>query len=655
MCGIAGICCINSSDRFDADTICSMLSSIRHRGPDESGIYLDNHAALGHCRLSIIDLAGGIQPLSNENEDLWITYNGEIFNFPELKRCLDKHNFKTRTDTEVLLHLFEDHGIECLDMLNGQFAFAIWNSSKKELFLARDRLGIRPLFYTIQDNKIIFASEIKAVFQYPRIDRELDCIALDQIFTFWTTLPGYTAFKGIRELPPGHYLHLKNGIITIKQYWQTPLCREDSSEYSDLKEASEKLSCLITDSINIRLRADVPVGSYLSGGLDSSGITAKIVNKFNNRLTTFGIRFDDPDFDETAYQKHMVNHLKTNHTELLASNNLIADNFDRVIYHSEKPMTRTAPAPLFLLSKVVRDSNYKVVLTGEGADEFFGGYNIFREAKIRYFCARQPEATWRTELFGRIYPYIFNNPRMKKSLQAFFTRGMLDFENPYYSHCLRWANTCRIKSFWDKPFQKSVGQYDAIGELDSFLPGGFGKWDILSRAQFLESSLFMSNYLLSSQGDRVAMAHSLEIRLPFLDYRLLEALAALPRRWKISGIKEKFILRKIFENDLPADILNRTKQPYRAPVINALTADSSSYSSNMVSEDMVKKSGIFDYNKVSLLLKKIKNNRQPSEIDNMALCLIVSTQMLIDQFICNPVKIPEPYQVDMVIDKRNKN
>ncbi|XOF33846.1 MAG: asparagine synthase (glutamine-hydrolyzing) [Candidatus Electrothrix sp. YB6] len=654
MCGIAGVCGIQSAVYPQTDTIRAMLSAIRHRGPDEAGVYLDDWAALGHCRLSIIDLTGGIQPLSNESGELWITYNGEFFNYPELKgELLKPHTFTTKTDTEVLLHLFEEQGPACLNRLNGQFAFAVWNSKNRELFLARDRVGIRPLFYTVFQDKLVFGSEIKALFQFPEIQREFDPVGLDQIFTFWTTLPGHTAFKGVKELPPGHYLSLKNGHITIQRYWETPFQQPVKSDL-DLPSAVEELDALLTDAIRIRLRADVPVGSYLSGGLDSSGITAKIVHNFDNKLSTFGIRFEDQDFDESDFQQVMVRHLQTRHTELTASGRAIADNFPQVIYHAESPMMRTAPVPLFLLSERVRDAGYKVVLTGEGADEFFGGYNIFRENKIRRFWARQPASEMRADLLGTLYPYIFKNQRIKKMLQAFFAKGLQDVDNPFYSHAIRWENTCRIKSFWSEQFRNETAGYDAQEDLRQRLPSGFSSRDALSKAQYLESSLFMSNYLLSTQGDRVAMGHSLEIRLPFLDYRVLDYLAGIPARWKISGIQEKFILKKIFAKELPTKIVQRPKHPYRAPIAKALLGHDDSPAVDSINEKTIKDAGLFDFNKISLLTKKVQKSSQISELDNMAFCLIVSTQLLYQQFIKGNCTFgsTEPYHVDLVIDKR---
>ena len=338
MCGIAGIHNLKEPRSISPDLIRKMIGVIHHRGPDESGIFLDDWVGLGHARLSIIDLFSGSQPIHNEEKNLWIIYNGEIFNYPELRQELLKkgHRFYTTTDTEVILHLYEEKGPSCLEDLNGQFAFAIWNSKNRELFLARDRVGIRPLYYTIRKDTLLFASEIKSIFMSDAISRMIDPIAFDQIFTFWTTLPGKTMFKDIHELPPGHYMKVHRGQVTIRKYWDIPYCPSDEQLDWTPERISEKIQELLYDAIRIRLRADVPVGAYLSGGLDSSGITTLIARNFNNKVKTFGIRFEEEDFDEGDQQKDMVLFLNANHREIHATNEKIRVSFPEVIWHSEK-------------------------------------------------------------------------------------------------------------------------------------------------------------------------------------------------------------------------------------------------------------------------------------------------------------------------------
>lgn len=636
MCGIAGIFNIKRPGEISLDTIKSMTGVLNHRGPDEAGAYVDDYVGLGHARLSIIDLSSGVQPIHNEDQSLWIIYNGEVFNYVELKEeLLQKgHRFYTTSDTEVVLHLYEEQGPNCLSKLNGQFGLAIWDARKKELFLARDRLGIRPLYYTIKDGSLVFGSEIKAIFMNEQIKREIDPVAIDQIFTFWTTLSQKTVFKEIYELPPGHYLKTTNGDITIKKYWDIPLYGRD--ERSDLapNEICDIIQELLQDAVRIRLRADVPVGCYLSGGLDSSGTSALVVRNFDSDVRTFGIRFEQDGFDEGDHQNRMVSFLGTNHTEIEATNEKIGLSLPDCLWHCEKPLLRTAPIPLFLLSNIVHNSGYKVVLTGEGADEVFGGYNIFREAKVRRFWARHPDSHRRADLIGELYPYIFNSPRLKKSLQSFFKRGLDKTDDPIFSHLIRWENTSRLKKLFSAELVKEIGTYNGYEQVRESLPKAYGKADNLTKAQYLEMSIFLSNYLLSSQGDRVAMAHSLEIRLPFLDPRVIEFMGRIPAKWKILGLNEKHILKKSFQRVLPPEITGRSKHPYRAPIKQSLLNDKAAqYSREALSEKSLEKAGLFDPGKVTRLLQKLQKIDNPSEIDNMALVGILSSQLIYQQFI----------------------
>jgi len=634
-----------------------MLAILRHRGPDESGIYIEDQLGLGHTRLSIIDLSSGSQPIHNEDKTCWIVYNGEVFNYPELKADLLKkgHRFYTTTDTEVILHLFEEMGPACLQLLNGQFAIAIWNSEEKELFLARDRIGIRPLFYTIQNGSLLFASEIKSIFMDKRISRQIDCRNLNQIFTFWTTLPGETVFKDIFELPPGHYLQASATKIKIEKYWDIPFHPPSEHLNWPVEQVSDRIQELLKDAIRIRLRADVPVGCYLSGGLDSSGITALVVKNFNSKVRTFGIQFEEKAFDEREHQQLMVNFLGTDHTKIQATNELIGAALPKVMWHCEKPILRTAPVPLFLLSDMVRQQNFKVVLTGEGADEVFGGYNIFREAKVRNFWAKQPNSKFRGLLIKRLYPYIFTNPRVSAMQQAFFKVGIDQPEAPFFSHQIRWQNTSKIKVFFSDAVKTSVDTTNDYEKLEQQLPADFSSLDYLAKAQYLEMSLFLSNYLLSSQGDRMAMAHSVEIRLPYLDYRLLDFMARVPHQLKIKELNEKFILKKAFQGILPEKIYLRNKHPYRASISESLlNSKSKSYVQDLLSDSNLKQSGLFHIPKVNRLIRKLQRTNSSGEIDNMALVGILSTQLIYEQFITNfPASNNHPITLDILIDQRS--
>ena len=588
---------------------------------------------------------------------MWIVFNGEIFNYRELRKELEisGHHFYTTSDTEVLIHLYEEKGISCLQDLNGQFAFAVWDSKKKILFLARDRVGIRPLHYTFHNSTFYFASEIKSIFASNRVPREIDPIALEQIFTVWTPLPGKTAFKNISELKPGHYAIISEGSFNEKKYWDIPYYPSDEHLRDDPQELSHAIGDLLKDAVRIQLRSDVPVGTYLSGGLDSSGISALVAKHFNADVQTFGIRFEEPDFDEGIFQRQMSSFLHVKHSELFASNADIANAFAELIWSCEKPLLRTAPAPLFLLSGFVRDSGLKVVLTGEGADEVFGGYDIFKEALLRRFLARQPNSSYRKLPFEYLYPDIFKNDRVKKSLAMFFGVSPNAEQSPFFSHKIRWDNTSRNKIFFSSDLRQAIDDYSVYDDLESILPDNFQQRDCLTKAQYLEIILFLSNYLLSSQGDRIAMAHSLEIRVPFLDHRLIEFMAKVPPFWKIMGINEKHLLKKYFRGILPETIVRRTKHPYRAPIQQSLCGDSASDNiKTYLSENALKRSVLFDPEKVKRLTNKMYLNKTLSEGDSMALAGIYSSQLLHSQYIDNwHVVLNKNIKPNIFIDKRN--
>ena len=384
MCGIAGI--IDFNNPPSESLLRDMIGFLGHRGPDAFGLYRDDQAGLVHARLSIIDLSGGDQPIHNEDQTLWIIYNGEVFNYPELREDLVKkgHLFYTRTDTEIILHLFEEEGPECLKKLNGQFAIAIWDTVNKRLFLARDRMGIRPLFYHQSGSRLIFGSEIKALFADDSLSRLLNRSALSDTFTCWSPLGAETAFKGVYQLPPAHFAVFDKKGLDIRPYWKIPF---SSAPYEDrpLSNWVEELEELLVDAVRIRLRADVPVGAYLSGGLDSTYVTSLVKKRFNNELRTFSVSFADERFNEAEFQDRAVGAIGTNHSSIHSTEKDIGESFPAVVWHTEVPLLRTAPGPLYRLSQLVRENRFKVVLTGEGSDEIFGGYDIFKEDRIRRF------------------------------------------------------------------------------------------------------------------------------------------------------------------------------------------------------------------------------------------------------------------------------
>jgi asparagine synthase (glutamine-hydrolysing) len=638
MCGIAGIYSSMYIQHSPESLLRRMLGRIQYRGPDESGIYINHHVALGSVRLSIIDIKSGQQPLSSPDGKYWIVFNGEIFNYIELKSDLKRlgYIFRTDSDTEVLLNAYLEYGSDCLNRLNGQFVFAIWNNEQKELFIARDRVGIRPLFYTWSNHSFIFGSEIKAIFEHPDVRPEIDPVSMSQIFTFWTTITPRTVFKRIFELPSGHYIKISHEQTVIQSYWSLnfPVNKDDYFRGS-INDAAAELEKLLLDAVRIRLRADVPVAAYLSGGLDSSATTALIKKVAPETLQTFSIGFEDNEFDETPYQQEVSKYLDTRHTAFTCTREDIGNYFPQVVWHSEIPVLRTAPVPMFCLSKKVRENNIKVVITGEGADEMLAGYDIFKEGIIREFWSRQPNSKYRPLLLQKLYPYLAQfQGKNKNMLKLFFGYQLQDTTSPFYSHILRWKNTSNIQKFFSEDLKSDLNGFDQYDEVRKMLPEGFDQYNRLNKSQWLESVIFMSGYLLSSQGDRVAMANSVEGRYPFLDYRVIEFAAKLPADYKMHGLNEKFILKRMMHNRLPDSVLKRPKQAYRAPIASSfLSTPAREYAMDLLSEPDINQIGMFSFQAIQNLINKISNGELVTEMENMTLAGIISSQLIYHQYI----------------------
>jgi asparagine synthase (glutamine-hydrolysing) len=638
MCGIAGIVHFDASP-VDRALVQRMLATIRHRGPDASGVRIEGSAGLAHARLSIIDLEGGRQPMPNEDGSLWITFNGEIFNYLELRESLlaKGHRFATRSDTEVILHAYEEYGEDCVRHFNGQWAFAVWDTRRKTLFLSRDRLGVRPLFYANVGRKFLFGSEIKALFAHPDVARQLDPVGLDQVFTFWCPVAPRTVFRGISDLPAAHNLVVSDGKLRLARYWQLDYTEGDRDISID--EYAEQLLALLTDATRLRLRSDVPVGAYLSGGLDSTVTTALARRATTGPLRTFSITFDDAEFDESHYQQLAVEALQTDHQMIHCRLEDIGRVFPDVVWHAERPVLRTAPAPMFLLAQLVRSEGFKVVLTGEGADETLGGYDVFKEAKVRRFWAARPESEFRARLLERLYPYLPNLRAQSLAYRkAFFHVRPEELASPFFSHFPRWELTSRLKLFFSRELQAALADHDTYADALATLPESYGGWHPFCQAQWLETAMLLPGYILSSQGDRMAMAHAVEGRFPFLDYRLAEFAAALPPRLKMKGLNEKYLLKRAVAGLVPAAVVARTKQPYRAPDAKCFVAEASKYGRHdyveeVLSPKRIRDDGIFQPEAVQRLLHKVRLGRSLGIKDNMALVGILSTQLLIDQFV----------------------
>jgi asparagine synthase (glutamine-hydrolysing) len=638
MCGLAG--CLNLAEapppaRADLERPIALL---RHRGPDDTGFFTDGCVGLAHARLSIIDPAGGRQPVHNEDRTVWVVFNGEIFNYLELRAGLAArgHSFYTASDTEVLVHLYEERGERFVEELNGQFAVALWDARARRLVLARDRVGIRPLFYARVGARLWFASEVKALLSVPGAPRRLSPRGLAEVFTFWSPLETTEWFEGVRPLPPGCVLSCgtdgSGAEARPRRYWDWSFPDHPEADPRSLDACAEELRGLLVDAVRLQLRADVPVGAYLSGGLDSSVIATLIRRYTDTPLRTFSLAFAEPEFDESAHQDAMVAALQSDHSRLDCSRRDIAAAFPRVVWHAEVPLVRTAPAPLMLLAGLARRQGYKVVLTGEGADEVFAGYDLFKEAKVRRFWARRPDSTLRPRILERLYPYLASSPTAAPAFaRSFFAQGLEEVDSPLYAHLPRWAVTRRAWRLFSPEVKSALEGWDPHEAVRALLPPEIGRWPPLARAQYVEAHTLLGTYLLSSQGDRMAMASSIEARFPFLDHRVIEFAARLPPEYKLFGLKEKHVLKRSMIGLLPDSVRGRSKQPYRAPDSASFFDDGVPlpYVRELLAPARVAEAGYFDPAAVGLLVKKCARGAI-GFADNMAFVGVLST-MLLDQ------------------------
>ena len=655
MCGLAGTYA-GAAGTASRSLLLTMAGELRHRGPDGTGLYLDERFGMVNTRLAIVDIEGGDQPLADESGRFWVMQNGEIYNYVELREELEElgHFFATTSDTEVIAHAYEEWGTGLLDRLNGDFAIALWDRKRRELFLARDRFGVRPLFIAQFGSDFAFASEAKALLRHPKAARELDPAGLVEGFTMWANLPDRSAFAGIRELAPAHYLLLgPDGVAREQRWWDLDFAPSAATSPSGKQDLIDELESLLVDATRLRLRADVPVAAYMSGGLDSSAIAAISRRLMRQTLFSFGIGFRDAHFDESEFQDRMVAELGIHLTRAVVDGKAIGELLPRAVELSEKPTLRTALTPLLRLSGAVQDAGVKVVLTGEGADELFAGYDIFRENKVRHFWARDPSSKLRPLLFARLNTFLATDlGRSGRFLHGFYGRGLLATDDPLYSHRLRFENTARcLRLFRGEVLERAAAGGDPLERLVQLLPASFARFSPLGRAQYLEIATFLEGYLLHSQGDRMLMGHSIEGRFPFLDYRVAEFAARLPDSMRLRGLREKDILRKAVAPYLPEEIHSRPKRPYRAPIGQVFVGrDAPEYARELLQPARLDEAGILDSEAVRRVVAKFEASQgtRVSETDEMALVGSISVMLLHELLVARPALAP-PVEAGRVV------
>ena len=633
MCGITGLFGINTEVEDFRSNIMHMTASVAHRGPDAWGMYIGRNIALGHVRLSIIDLSAGDQPMVTP--EFVISYNGEVYNHIELREEMQKLGviFKTRSDTEVVIKAYQVWGEAAFTKFNGQFAVLLWDKVKKRLIAARDRYGVRPLFVTKWRGLWCFASEMKAFDALPGFKREYEIQHLFEHGLLWNTIGSDTVFKNIRTVKPGTieiYTVDASSPVEHRYYSLGSIPQKLSAS---IEESQEELREMLNDAIRLRLRSDVPVGMYLSGGIDSSVLALLTSQVMGERFKSFSVTFDDSDFDESIYQNEMANFIGSEHHSIQINYDTISDNFIDTVRHTERPIFRTAPVPLFLLSQLVRENGIKVVITGEASDEILFGYDSFKELKLLRFWAKSPESEMRPLLIKRLYPHLrhYADSRAYGFMKLYYKDFLDSFSNELAGLNIRIKNNMALAYAFNKDFGIKFDQKQLIDKISATFPSEYKKWTLLQRNQFLEMNSLLDGYLLSSQGDRMSLGHGIEGRFPFLDYNLVERVFSWPDSYKLNGFSQKHILRKSFRGLIPDSIIDRPKLPYQAPDLRAFIRNGKPVPliSDFLSADMIKEYGIFDEKFVARLLSKLLNHQldKVGYRDNMMLIFILSAQI----------------------------
>lgn len=575
---MCGICGFNWSDEQLAG---QMTETIGHRGPDQRGVFSDEHVSMGHARLSIIDLSEqGRQPMFNEDRSVCLVFNGEIYNYLELKEELlaKGHVFLGNSDSEVILHGYEEFGVDCLNRLRGMFAFAIYDMSQKKLLIARDRIGIKPLYYYHKNGQFIFASEIKAILQAETVERRVNLQAMYDYLGFEFVPAPQTMFEDVFKLPAGHYLEVSKGSFVLRRYWDLKM-GSGQTIYS-FEEAVEMQETLLDDAVRSHLMSDVPLGVFLSGGLDSSAIVALMRRHITGPLKTFTIGYQDRTFSELDYAAIVAEHCATDH-QVLMLDDIRPEYVEKTLYHLDEPMTDLSTVPLYLLCKQARE-HVTVCLSGEGADESYAGYDRFKAARIASYFNLIP-AFLREKVIGRLVDLLPDQAQKKGAINM-LKRFVEGANLPSEGEHLRWqyftSTELAGKLFNQSFFQAITAEpFRLVREYSEQC----GEADVVNRQIYLDMRYMMTDSVLM-KVDKMSMASSLEVRVPLLDHRLVEFLAGLPGNWKLRGLTTKHIFRSALKNILPDKIVHRGKQGYSLPVKHLLRGDLKEYMVNLLND-----------------------------------------------------------------------
>ncbi len=589
----------------DGDALQRMNDAMRHRGPDDAGYHLAEGVGLAMRRLSIIDLVSGSQPIYNEDRSLAIVFNGEIYNHAELRTQLIArgHKYRTRTDTETILHAYEEYGEECPRKLNGMFAFAIWDSRKELLFVARDRIGIKPLYYYQDGEQLIFASELKSILQQRDVPRNIDRKSLDTFLTFEYIPRSYSIFQDIHKLLPAHYLIYERGKITIRPYWHLSFQASEESE----GKLAEQFVALLTDAVKIRLMSDVPLGAFLSGGLDSSSVVALMSRSSNNGVKTFSIGFADKTYNELPYARRVAQVFATEHHEEFINPDIV-DLTAKLIHHLDEPLGDFSIFPTFLVSEMAR-RHVKVVLSGDGGDELFAGYDTYIADRLARKFSCLPRFL-RTNCLAAIADQLRPSEK-KKGLRNRIKRFAEGARLPADLQHVRWMiflQNAEKQRLYSSDFLRDLGDFDAHDlMLEQF--ASCNSNDPLDQQQYVDIHTYLVDDILV-KVDRMSMATSLEARVPFLDYRFVEFAATVPSHLRLRGKTSKYLLKRAMTDILPIEIIQRNKEGFSIPIKNWMKKELKPMMLDALSPASIKKSGFFDSNTVQSLIHEHLQGRE---------------------------------------------
>ena len=604
MCGICGVVSFQPNIPVDRSVLKRMNDSIRHRGPDDEGYYQDAQVSLAMRRLSIIDLHTGGQPISNEMGDVWVVYNGEIYNFKDVRVELERrgHSFKTQTDTEIIVHAYEEYGDECVKQFNGMFAIALWDARKSRLFLARDRVGIKPLYYWADQTKLVFASELKALILHPDVPRQTNLAALDLFLTLEYIPAPHTIYAGIFKLLPGHTLTVEHGDLKIRQYWDVPYRPVSHSE----AECAEALSALINEATRIRLISDVPLGAFLSGGIDSSTIVGYMSQNMSEPVQTFSIGFEDDTYDELPYANAVAKHFGTNHhVEVLQPD--IASLVEQLVPHHDEPFADTSIFPTYLVSKLASEK-VKVVLSGDGGDELFAGYDTYIAERLNRYYGRLP-GTLRQRVLPKFAEWLPPQPAKKgliNKVKRMVEGGALD-SSLQHTRWMMFLSSAEKNMLYRSDLRSTLND-----DLTADYFGGYfekaNRFDRLAQQQYVDIKTYLADDILT-KVDRMSMAVSVEARVPLLDYHIVEFAMNLPPHMKLDGSRTKSILRNAVRHLVPDLVLEKPKQGFSIPMKHWLRTSLKPMMLDLLSKDTLYKQGYFDHQVVSKWIQEHLDER----------------------------------------------